>query len=67
MGWLLQADVAKYQQLASTRAIEMEISSELQANLIKLQNSSEKLQDELATEMKLATSHKARRASYCSI
>lgn len=29
------------------------------ANLIKLQKSSEKLQDELATEMKLATSHKA--------
>lgn len=54
-----KADVAKYQQLASTRAIEMETSSELQANLIKLQKSSEKLQDELATEMKLATSHKA--------
>ena len=47
--------------------IPSKTDQESQANLIKLQKSSEKLQDELATEMKLATSHKARRASYCSI
>ena len=42
------------------------VEQESQANLIKLQKSSEKLRDELAAEMKLATSNKAG-ASYCSI